>query len=64
MKKMKMKDKKSTYYQKKTANYWWLKIILISYKNGISKDYKLGTTFDNVPRFITKKMDRSSWSVR
>ena len=27
--------------EKKTANYWWLKIVIISYKTGIPKDYKL-----------------------
>ena len=51
-----MKDKKSTYHQKKESNYWWFKIILISYKNGIPKYYKLARHRpDNVPRFITKK---------
>ena len=27
--------------EKKTANYWWLKIALTPYKNGIPKTYKL-----------------------
>ena len=26
--------------EKKTANYWWLKIVLTPYKNGILKNYK------------------------
>ena len=39
--KKKMKDKKSTYHQKKAANYWWLNTVLTSYKNGIPKNYKL-----------------------
>ena len=26
--------------EKKTANYWWLQIVLIPYKNGIPKNYK------------------------
>ena len=26
--------------RKKTANYWWFKIVLIAYKNGIPKSYK------------------------
>ena len=26
--------------EKKTANYWWLKIVLTPYKNGIPKNYK------------------------
>ena len=36
-------DEKQKIYipPKKTANYWSLKIVLISYKNGIPKDYKL-----------------------
>ena len=35
------KDKKSTYHQKKTSNYWWPEIVLTPYKNGISKSHKL-----------------------
>ena len=27
--------------EKKEANYWWLKIVLISYKNGIPKNHQL-----------------------
>ena len=27
--------------KKDPANYWWLQIVFISYKNGIPKDYKL-----------------------
>ena len=26
----------------KRANYWWLKIVLTPYKNGLPKNYKLG----------------------
>ena len=40
-KEKKIKDKKSTYHQKKAANYWWLKTVLTSYKNRIPKNYKL-----------------------
>ena len=34
--------------RKKTANYWWLEIILSIITN------LLGTTIDEIPRFITK----------
>ena len=47
-----MKDKKPTYQQKKKTNYWWSKIVLTPYKNGIPKNCK--PTRYNVPRFFTK----------
>ena len=39
--------------EKRQQKYWWLKIVLTLYKNGIRS--LLDTTSDNVPRFITKK---------
>ena len=39
--KKKMKDRNLHTARKKTANYWWLEIVLRPYKNGIPKDYKL-----------------------
>ena len=42
--KSKVKDERQEIYiepEKKTANYWWLEIVLISYKNGVPKNHKL-----------------------
>ena len=36
----------------KRTNYWWLKIVLTPYKNGLPKNYLVDTTPDNLP---TKK---------
>ena len=42
--------------RKKGSRYWWLQIVLISYKNGIPKNHELiSTKPDKVPWFITKK---------
>ena len=42
--------------EKKKTNYWWLEIVLTPYQYGMPKITNLlDTTFDNAPRFITKK---------
>ena len=53
-KEKKTKDKKSTYHQKKD-NKLLMTWDLRPYKNEIPKKYKLDTTSDNLPRFITIK---------
>ena len=45
--------------EKNTANYWWLEIVLHQRITNLRD-----TRPENPPRFITKKMFRSSWSVR